>query len=353
MSSWSLSSPRSWTPSGSSCVITPRGDRRLYSSTSDTRALLSRSDENSKPSPRNHQASTAVSSAGTPSDEFHRGSRVSRSGKAALHHKTDSNSATGPSPTTPHKVREHPSQTISQLHGSLVAEAADKPQRPEVIPLWVGLAASAVLLSSSLTVITCSLAAASHLSHHITLHKTRDPLPTQPMRDTQPPPDTAADSDSLPPLPLPVHSTPVSFEGDDRSVQLHLPSPRGPAEVLLGLHRAAGTADAALEAAKAAVRGARHAAELAQAARAQRTPAASPLRARTGGASAASTPRRRPSGFDSSPLASPAPSSVGSPRALPPDRRRSWQPAGPAVDMLLPSPRGPLQVLLERGGHTV
>ena len=230
----------------------------------------------------------------------------------------------------------------------LVLAAPSAHEGPELMPLWVAIATAALLLTSSLTAIIFALAVATHVEHRMKQHELRDPLPTQPMRDTDPAPGSIGDSSeiSMPPPPLPVHSMPSSFEGDDLSSRMYMPSPRGPAEVLLGLHRAAGTADAALEAAKAAVRGARHAAELAQAARVQRTPGASPLRGLAGGGAAAvRTPRPRPPGRRGpySPVAV-------LPVEPPP------QPPRPAIDVLLPSPRGPLQVLLERSGrsgHTI
>lgn len=218
-------------------------------------------------------------------------------------------------------------------------------------PMWVALATVALLYTSSLAAVVLLLAVLTLTANQMLLHKLRDPLPTQAMRDTEPVAGSAADAcRPAPPLPLPVKAVASAFEESERlSTRLYLPSPRGPAEVLLGLHRAAGTADAALEAAKAAVRGARQAADLAQAAR---------------------VPRRLPPRSYASSIGTPSmPSTPSTPRTPRVRRmavvhsasplsgehmhgRLGLQPRMP-IDVLLPSPRGPLQVLMERSGRTV
>lgn len=219
-------------------------------------------------------------------------------------------------------------------------------------PMWIALATVALLYTGSLAAVILLLAVLTLTANQMLLHKLRDPLPTQAMRETEPGTGNAVGaSRTTPPLPLPLKGVGSALEESDRlSTRLYLPSPRGPAEVLLGLHRAAGTADAALEAAKAAVRGARQAADLAQAARVPR--------------------RARPPSYASS-IGTPSMPSIPSTPRTPRVRRtavvHSASPLSGAhmhgrlgaaqqrvpIDVLLPSPRGPLQVLMERSGRTV
>lgn len=240
-------------------------------------------------------------------------------------------------------------------------------------PVWLAIATMVLLHTSSLAAVLLLLTVLTHTAAQIQQHEMKDQLPAQVVQQSTPTRPSRAKAESARaratslPLPLPVKAMVSNFEAAEpgsHSARLYLPSPRGPAEVLLGLHRAAGTADAALEAAKAAVRGARQAADLAQAARGPPRPPVVPrsCASSVGTPSTPPTPdtprtprpRRAPRAAAASPLGEERlrPERLGSSG----DMRTPGRPPGPprgALDVLLPSPRGPLQVLMERSGRTV
>lgn len=99
-----------------------RGDRRLHSSAADTRSKTSRSDENTRPSPRHDTADKSSKRKHVRARGLAHDRSIFRSGEAAFSQHKDASGAGAASPRTPAKVGHEPQPQHYKRPASLLAQ---------------------------------------------------------------------------------------------------------------------------------------------------------------------------------------------------------------------------------------